>query len=777
MSKKTIINLLVAISLASFFCYVFFSYPKLTKADSTPWIAIQLTPDATGFPGSDRGFDRAAFISAFRDMVVALKTKGVNTIMFDMSWSSYHFSYDATMNSQNYPANSGWTFSEIQQMAQICRENGMKIVPAMPVLTHQRHNMFFYVYPELMLHGRPWRAGVNYAGASFINMNFVSFNGDDYVALQTHTSDDTNKPPNAAFWSNLTGDSSFPAPGTVDPYNPIAQQKINLMIDELIDAFTVDGVKPEAFNINSDEIAFDGGNWYEDDYWQQLHGTNSAGAFAYAITNVYNHIKAKSPTTEVVMWGDQLDPNWNGAYWGYGPAARGTAGAADLIPKDIIIADWRYEAIEGDYGYDLSSQTFFPVKNLMDKGFRVWTTSWKEVKGTQDLIWSGIIGAAQPGNSGKYVGNIYSTWNSMIVKQFAQAVQNPDDASLDQTCRDIAKAFNASIGLLTNPQCRGTDNHCGTYPSCVDCASKSGFYGTEFRSYSCQNNVPTYSIVNFPTDYSAFWKFEGNANDEKGAANGTLQNGAQFVNEAERGQVLKISSDNDYVTVPDVSSLNSPHNQMTITAWVKKSADKSYNVIYNDWVTNYSQNKIEIHLDGSGRVVANAGEKEVSGNGETDQISGNTQLTNDVWYHVAFVYDNSQTNDMKIYVNGILDAQKDSVVDSLWVSSGKSKYLAGNLNGQNFRGSLDDEMIFGRALSSQEILRVYAEQDKSGQFIKTGFSNADINEDSNINVTDLGILMSDFMKSAASAVNSRSDINSDGNVNVMDLGILMSEWR
>jgi len=54
---------------------------------------------------------------------------------------------------------------------------------------------------------------------------------------------------------------------------------------------------------------------------------------------------------------------------------------------------------------------------------------------------------------------------------------------------------------------------------------------------------------------------------------------------------------------------------------------------------------------------------------------------------------------------------------------------------------------------------------------------SDINKDSLINVTDLGILMSDFGKTAQTAQNPRSDINSDGNVNVIDLGILMSEWK
>jgi hypothetical protein len=59
----------------------------------------------------------------------------------------------------------------------------------------------------------------------------------------------------------------------------------------------------------------------------------------------------------------------------------------------------------------------------------------------------------------------------------------------------------------------------------------------------------------------------------------------------------------------------------------------------------------------------------------------------------------------------------------------------------------------------------------------SAYRNADINQDSLINITDLGIIMSDFEKNSANAQNPRSDINTDGNVNVVDLGILMSEWK
>jgi hypothetical protein len=57
------------------------------------------------------------------------------------------------------------------------------------------------------------------------------------------------------------------------------------------------------------------------------------------------------------------------------------------------------------------------------------------------------------------------------------------------------------------------------------------------------------------------------------------------------------------------------------------------------------------------------------------------------------------------------------------------------------------------------------------------YFDADLNQDSKIDSTDLDILKTDFLKLTANLSNPRSDINADGNVNVVDLGILMSEWK
>jgi hypothetical protein len=57
------------------------------------------------------------------------------------------------------------------------------------------------------------------------------------------------------------------------------------------------------------------------------------------------------------------------------------------------------------------------------------------------------------------------------------------------------------------------------------------------------------------------------------------------------------------------------------------------------------------------------------------------------------------------------------------------------------------------------------------------FSNADLNQDNSVNLTDFNILKTDFLKLAASLANPRSDIDGDGQATIKDVGILMSGWK
>ncbi|MBV5350571.1 hypothetical protein JZU71_05510, partial [bacterium] len=70
--------------------------------------------------------------------------------------------------------------------------------------------------------------------------------------------------------------------------------------------------------------------------------------------------------------GDMLDPYWNGA-----AAHKNIAPASDLIPKDLIIADWRYNTSQL-FRHESAREMFPSVGDFINKGFRVWPTSWND---------------------------------------------------------------------------------------------------------------------------------------------------------------------------------------------------------------------------------------------------------------------------------------------------------------------------------------------------------------------------------------------------------------
>jgi hypothetical protein len=128
------------------------------------------------------------------------------------------------------------------------------------------------------------------------------------------------------------------------------------------------------------------------------------------------------------------------------------------------------------------------------------------------------------------------------------------------------------------------------------------------------------------------------------------------------------------------------------------------------------------------------------------------------YYHNIVAKNNlSEAQDSEIVVNDILAHYKDT-------GSSRTVSPAG------FRVPMS-QYEADRQTITAEILKLKAWADAH-----PATNRSDINQDSFVNVTDLGILMSDFLKTAASALNPRSDINSDGAVNVMDLGIMMSGW-
>ena len=158
-------------------------------------------------------------------------------------------------------------------------------------------------------------------------------------------------------------------------------------------------------------------------------------------------------------------------------------------------------------------------------------------------------------------------------------ISDAEKPTFRQAYRGLAESIKATTSLIGLKKCRGTDYHCGTYPNCEDNTRKDGYYASEFRSYSCNNNMSVYKVITFPNDYVGYWKFDGDASDVSGLNNGTLQNGATIINDAVRGNVANFATADARVRVKNNDLLNMGTGSLSISVWFKAGASSELGTI------------------------------------------------------------------------------------------------------------------------------------------------------------------------------------------------------
>lgn len=191
-----------------------------------------------------------------------------------------------------------------------------------------------------------------------------------------------------------------------------------------------------------------------------------------------------------------------------------------------------------------------------------------------------------------------------------------------------------------------------------------------------------------------------------GGNNGTLTGGVATT-EGIIGQGLHLDGTNDYVTMADHASLDLT-GSITMSTWLRHSSDtfKAWEAIFTKGDSAY-----RLHLCGNtdfcGGPVAllNAIEAafsgtSCSGNGVTSTV---VPVTNR-WYFVTVVYDGST---IKMYVDGALDAQVSCTgtvtANGFAVNIGENS----DQTGRYWNGDIDDVRLYNRALSADEVLKLY----------------------------------------------------------------------
>jgi len=92
----------------------------------------------------------------------------------------------------------------------------------------------------------------------------------------------------------------------------------------------------------------------------------------------------------------------------------------------------------------------------------------------------------------------------------------------------------------------------------------------------------------------------------------------------------------------------------------------------------------------------------ITSDGRVD-LAGTTTISAGSWYFIAGVYDGTQ---MSVYVNGVLDETANQS-GTLGDTSINLKIGLLGAAGEYFHGIIDEPMVFSRALTAEELKRIY----------------------------------------------------------------------
>lgn len=201
----------------------------------------------------------------------------------------------------------------------------------------------------------------------------------------------------------------------------------------------------------------------------------------------------------------------------------------------------------------------------------------------------------------------------------------------------------------------------------------------------------------------SYWKLNESAGSsiavDSISGNNGVVNGSDFVSDSIRGKVIKFNGTGE-VGVPRTIYLN---QEVTVSAWVKPSNLSTY----MDIVGKYNNLRLLWEkYDGFELVIwgNTSGYTKVA-------YTGTSGYAPNQWYHVVGVY-NGSSGLRKIYINGV-NATKFGTPLAEGIEQDFWAVFIGNFfdgSGTNFNGSMDDVMIYSKALNDSEVRTLYCSQ-------------------------------------------------------------------
>jgi len=369
---------------------------------------------------------------------------------------------------------------------------------------------------------------------------------------------------------------------------------------------------------------------------------------------------------------------------------------------------YHVDGVNGNDGWDgLSAETAFAT---IQKGIDT-----AENRDTV-LVWPGVYveriffyGKAITLKSADYPAVIEAPWQDAV--SFI-AGEGPGSVLSNFVIRESATAIacnNESSPTLKNLTIVDNDFGIAAYensdPNITNCILWNNWSGDLFQCDARYSLVESEMDSDVTDGLVSHWKFDDGAGpvayDSVGNNDGTIY-GATWTNGILSGALAFDSEEEDYVDCGDDPSLFGM-SAITLSAWVKpESTGTTGRIIasYQGRSPTYA-----LYMD-SGEE--NAGFNLYLEGGSAFAYETDNELTFGAWHHVVGTYDGSE---MTIYLDGTARAIE-SVALGTVNSAGDPVSIGGR--GYYFDGLIDDARIYDKALSAEEVGRLYARELEGG---------------------------------------------------------------
>jgi hypothetical protein len=203
-----------------------------------------------------------------------------------------------------------------------------------------------------------------------------------------------------------------------------------------------------------------------------------------------------------------------------------------------------------------------------------------------------------------------------------------------------------------------------------------------------------------PPGIISWWRAQNDATDSVGTNNGVLTNGVTFTT-GEVGQSFLLDGIGGYVAIPDSPSLRPV--SVTVEAWVKIFSTNGIQLVFAKPLGSGSFDSYGLALQNGAPLAAIC-----DTNGFGTFISITNVLTLGQWYHLAYTYDQTSSQEV-LYVNGVAvasaNAGKSMSFDSQPLLLGAD--IENGVLSYFLDGQIDEASIYNRALGANEIASIY----------------------------------------------------------------------